>query len=186
MYLNLRNAVWLTLLASAAIATGLLSRTPETDGTDSGQLRSTSLGYYLTGAVLVGTDQSGEVLYRIAAERIEENPETRELVLHSIELVYRDSHTVPWRVRAAAAHGPTTREYFDLTGGVSIERGPDSDGPAAKIEAASLRLEPESYQASTDGPVRFVLGETPISGVGLKAHLKDGQIDLKNVHAEIR
>jgi len=187
MYLNFRNVVWLTLLTSGAIATWFLGRPPQNDDSPGAASTGSTLGYYLNEAVLIGTDQSGEVLYRMAAERIEENPDTEQLLLWTVELEYRDDRDVPWRVRASAALGPKTREYFDFTGGVSIERDPDSEGLKGLIEAQSLRLEPDRHFASTEGPVRFLIGDTWLHGVGLKADLKGGEIDLESdVYAQIR
>jgi LPS export ABC transporter protein LptC len=187
MYVNVRNAVWLSLLVGAAAATWYLSRpAPEEAPRDTG-LGASSLGYYLTDAVLLGTDDSGEVFYRIVADRVEEHPRSEQLLLTSIEIEYRDEAEVPWRIRASSASGPLDRDYLDLSGDVRIESLPDSEGQRTLIEADSLRLEPQARIASTDGPVRFLVDDVWINGVGLKAYLKDDRIDLESqVNARIR
>jgi lipopolysaccharide export system protein LptC len=187
MYLNLRNAVWLSLLIGAAAVTWYLSRPEPTEAPRDTGSRTSSLGYYLVDAVLLGTDDSGEVLYRIVAERVEEHPGSEQLLLTSIEIEYRDEAEVPWRIRASSASGPTSRDYLDLSGDVRIESLPNSGGQQTLIEASSLRLEPEARFASTDGPVRFLVDDVWINGVGLKAYLKDDRIDLESqVNARIR
>jgi lipopolysaccharide export system protein LptC len=187
MHLTIRNAVWLSLLISAAAATWYLSRPEPEEAPRNTGARASSLGYYLIDAVLLGTDETGEVLYRIVAERVEEHPGSAQLRLTSIEIEYRDEADVPWRIRASFASGPTSRDYLDLSGDVRIESLPNSEGQRTIIEADSLRLEPEARFASTDGPVRFLVDDVWLYGVGLKAYLKDDRIDLESqVNARIR
>ena len=186
MYLNLRNSVWLLVLGSAAVGTWYLSRDSVADLEITRNPGPASLGYYLNGAVLMGTDENGEVLYRIVAERIEENPNEDQLILNEVRVEYRDQSGVPWRIQASRARGPTNRQYLDLTGDVRIEHTSTNPAEATIIETVALRLEPQKYFASTQGPVHFQIGDTRIDAVGLKAYLKDDKIDLESeVHGQI-
>jgi len=186
MHVNLRNTVWLLLLGGAAVGTWLLIRKPPAEIEVARSPSITSLGYYLKEAVIVGTDTDGEVLYRIAASRVEESPDTEQLRLDDVEVAYRNDRGIPWRIQATSARGPTNRAYLDLSGSVRIERT-DTDGEEPTvIETSELHLVPEEYFASTDAAVRFVVGDTSIDAVGLKAYLKDDKIDLESkIHAEI-
>ncbi len=187
MYPRYRNLVWLFVLGSAAIGTWYLSREPVADREVTQTPGAASLGYYLNDAVVIGTDAQGEVLYRIIAGHVEENPDTKQLILEDIEVEYRDEAGVPWRISAASASGPMDRAYLDMHGNVSIEHLDTDTHESAIIEAADVRLVPESYFASTEGPVNVRIGDTRIAAVGLSLHLKDDKIDLESdVHAQIR
>ena len=187
MHPSVQNLVWLLVLGSAAAGTWYLTREPSVEPEATQSPGTNSLGYYLKGATVVGTDTNGEVLYRIAADRIEEDPDTSRLILSDVEVEYRDDVGVPWKIRASNASGPVDRAYFDMRGNVTIEHVDEVTQERTVIEAEEIHLIPESYFASTDGPVRFRIGDTEIDAVGLKAHLKDDRIDLESdVHAEIR
>jgi LPS export ABC transporter protein LptC len=185
MHLNPRNIAWLVVLAASAFVTWYFGRGQDAAETQSAT-ESTALGYYLTEAVVIGTDTAGKVLYRIAAERVEQNPDTEQLAFHDVLIEYSDQNEIPWRISASSAVGSMHQDYLELEGGVSVESRPDEAGRSTRIEAGRLRLEPRAYSLSTSGPVRFLLGETWIDAVGLSANLKDEEIDLESdVHAQI-
>jgi len=186
MYVNLRNSIWVTALVGGAAGTLVLSRSLMEPELATRPESTNSLGYYLEDAQLLGMDANGEMLYEIQAKRIEELPDSEALSLLGVRIVYRDEANVAWNITAASALSTPSGTRLDLSGDVTLESHPEALGTATAILADNLRLEPESYLAATDGPVRFRVGETWINAVGLRANLKDESILLEsNVHAKI-
>ena len=178
----IRNFLILLLLAVIAGGSWLFGRKPLPTA-PAPEAAEAALGYYLKDAVFSGLDADGRVIYRLAAGRIEQAPDSDMLTLESVEISYRDERAVPWIIRAAHARSSEDRAIIELEGDVTIENsGP---GQITRIESSDLRLEPGNYFASTSGPVRFAVGNTWIRAVGLKAYLRDERIDLESeVHAE--
>ena len=177
-----RNILILFTLAVIAAASWLFGRkpAPSVPVRDAAQ---PALGYYLKDAVFRGLDTEGRVIYRLAAGRIEQAPDSDVLELEGVEISYRDSQELPWIIRASRARSTEDRAVIELEGDVTIKSS--DPGERALIESSDLRLEPGNYFASTNGPVRFAIGDTWIRAVGLKAYLKDERIDLESeVHAE--
>lgn len=186
MHLNVRNIIGIGLLVGSATGTWYLTLEPAEETGLSSASVSPTLGYYLQDAVLLGTDEEGELLYRVIATRVEETPDSNRLSLNGVSIRYRDQQDVPWHISASEAYGPRDRGYLQLVGDVKIERSPSPGEQTMTIIASELRIEPRKYFVSTQGPVKFLLGDTWIDAIGLRAYLKDDQIHLESdVHAQI-
>src|SRR5688572_23728266 len=77
-------------------------------------------GYFMSGAHIVQTGPDGLPLYRVRAERIQQDPEELTVTLHNLELDYEvaaDQGTAPnWTLTAKRGHMPqdaTRIELFD-------------------------------------------------------------------------
>ncbi len=185
MPVPIRNAIIVLVLCLAALASWYL-RAPEEGPVSNMQTRYPDLGYYLTDAIFSGLDADGQVIYQLAAARIEEFPESDMLSLETVELTYSDIAAVPWLIRAASAQSPRDGSYIALAGDVTIESTKRDSSETARIETEDLLFEPETNFASTPGPVSLAIGASRITAIGLSAYLKDERISLESdVHAEV-
>lgn len=174
----LRNIVLILLLGAAATGTWLLRPVePLSDSTVDGT--GTSLRYYINDAVFSGLDDDGQIIYRLAAARIEGFEDSRVLNLDDVEIRYAANVDVPWVITAAQARSGGDADYFDLSG-VVIERTAEQPEARTRIEADALRFEPKRQLASTPGPVRFAIGPSTINAVGLIADLRTERISLES------
>jgi LPS export ABC transporter protein LptC len=185
MLTSLRNVLLALLLVGAAAASWYLSF-PQSDGELRRDAdRETGLGYYLKGAVFRGMNAEGRLVYEITAARIQENPGSEYLTLEDVEITYFESEGVPWFASAAQATTPISRAFVDLSGTVRLSSTNDDAGQRTMIEADAMRLEPERYFATSEGPARIAVGENWMTASRLEADLKDDVVRGSNVYAEI-
>jgi lipopolysaccharide export system protein LptC len=177
---SLRNTWVLVLLAALAGATWLASLAPAPVAplVDGGDERP--LGYYLRGARLVGTDESGRVAYRIHAERLDERPEQELLELTGVAVEYQPADDTPWRISAAAATAPKDGSQLDLKGSVELESAPTDGSRPVRIATEELRFFPGSSSVESDETVTIHVGDWRLSAKGLRTHLKGDSLELES------
>ena len=175
---SVRNLLLTILLIAAAAVTFVLRPAEETaDGTDGPA--SSDRGFYLLDAVFSGLDESGEVVYRLAAARIGGSDTPEQMSFLDVEISYGGDPDFPWQITADAARQRGEQETLELSG-VVIESMATQDQEPTRIEARSLEYEPDRQLASTNGPVSFTIGESRIDAVGLIADLRNEQITLES------
>ena len=180
-----RDLFGFSALAAAAMLTWLWSRQGIDNETQAVPPPSAPPGYYLRGASILGTDEEGRTLYRIRAANAEELPEEKRLLLSDITVEYQPEFNVPWVLTAAAGEAFLEETYLDFSGEVELSRNRPTDSGPTAIRAVQLRLEPESFDIHTDGPVSLFIGGQRLDAVGLRANLKIEHMALEsNVHGE--
>jgi lipopolysaccharide export system protein LptC len=179
MPLNLRSVTGLALLAVIAAASWLWSQyeamptAPERDPV------SVPPGYYLSGAVLTGTDAEGRIQYRMRAGRAEERPASNTLEFSDVEIAYAPAQDIPWIVRATTATGPADLTQLELSGQVSLESSRPGRDPL-RIETTQLQFQPEQLIARSDQPVQIAIGTRRINAVGMSVYLKEDRLQLES------
>jgi LPS export ABC transporter protein LptC len=177
--LNFRNTGLIISLVAIAAGSwyfvGISPAPPETQ-----KHGDPTLGYYLNGAVIVGTDENGAMLYEIRADRVEEIPDAEHMRLAGVEVAYSDTQAVPWNINATRAEGPLDNEYLDLEGRVVLVSDPHDGGEPLTIETTNMRLEPRSHLVRTPEQVRLVVGKTWLVATGMQIHLKEDRIELES------
>jgi LPS export ABC transporter protein LptC len=185
MYLNPRNILWFSCLAGAALLSWYFSREDPARDRPSGRRDTSPLGYYLTDAALLGTDEDGRVLYRVWAGRAEERPDEDRLVLSDVRVEYQPALDVPWKLRAGSGEARTSESYLDLSGSVELAREPQDGGERTVVRTRRMRLEPETFVASTAEAVSVIFGDKRLDAVGMRVDLKDDLLELESdVHGE--
>lgn len=178
MTLQLRNLFLAVLLLGAAAGTWLLR--PAEDAADAGAVTSDGeRGFYILDAVFSGLDESGEVVYRLAAARIEGSQAPEQMSFHDVEIRYGSDQQIPWYIMARSARRQAETDTLELMD-VVIESAAQSPEQATRIEAQTLELEPARQLASTPGPVSFLIGDNRIDAVGLTADLRNERISLES------
>jgi LPS export ABC transporter protein LptC len=182
----LRNVLLIILLGAAALASWIFSRPLPIETRSRTSESAGSPGYYLLGAHLRGTDESGQVAYSIAAERLEENVDLGKLLLEGVVVDYHPPDEVPWVIVAARGVAPKDRAQLDLTGGVEVRSAPADGSMPVQITTESLRFTPSTSSAVTDQPVAIEFGDWRVDAVGLRTLLKDRRLELESqVHGEV-
>jgi LPS export ABC transporter protein LptC len=175
---GVRNMLLTIALITAAAVTFVLRPAEETaDGT--GGPAASERGFYLLDAVFSGLDESGEVVYRLAAARIEGSDTPEEMSFLNVEISYGGDPDFPWQITADTARQRGEQETLELSG-VVIESTGVQNEEVTRIEARTLEYEPDLQLASTTGPVSFSIGENKIDAVGLVADLRNERITLES------
>ena len=142
-------------------------------------------GYYVLGASILGTDQHGQALYNVHAARAEELPSEQRLQLSDVALRYLPEADVPWMLTATQGQAFFAETYLEFSGGVELTRSGEAESGPMVIRAATLRLEPASFDVRTDGPVSLHFGDRRLDAVGLSANLKAEHLALESdIHGE--
>ncbi len=186
MWMDLRNGIAIVTLAAAAIATWYWSRPTEPPRVARRAEDTAPLGYYLRGARVLGTDAEGHVTYKILADRLEELPDQSLLQLDGVRVEYSPSDDVPWLISASRASTPKNGAHLDLEGNVQLRSAPTDGSKAVTIATTRLRFVPDDSTAVSDEAVQLTVGGWQVDAVGLRANLKDNEVELESkVHGQV-
>lgn len=178
MSTRIRNLLLAIVLLAAAGGTWLL-RPPIIEDTPVTRTSSADRGFYILDAIFSGLDEHGELLYRLAAARIEGSEQTEQLRFHDVEIRYTQAQNVPWQITAAQASRRADTQTLELMQ-VVIESTDEAAARSVRIEADSLELETDNQLAHTSGAVRFAIGANRIDAVGLMADLHNEKITMES------
>jgi lipopolysaccharide export system protein LptC len=178
-----RAAAFLVLLSAGAIASWYLSR-GHTSGQDGEKTYDQARrGYYLKQARILGTSDSGTLLYQIEARLAEQRADDR-IEFTGVRIRYSPQSSVPWIVNADSATLKNDDPKITLRGHVQIvNSGTDED---TEVRTQYLELDPEKFIAETDYRVQIRIGQRSLTATGMLASLNDDKIELKsNVRGKI-
>jgi len=168
---------WL-LLAFAVALVMWLWRSPREEVTDNqarGTGRAPEPGYVATGAVLFETDEEGQPLYRLRAERIAQPDPTSNIVLTTPQFEYQG--TTLWTLDAHTGVLPPSAQEISLSGDV-IAQGERSGAEPIHIRTASLNVDMETRRADTTDPVTMDWGANRLWAQGLHADMQADHLRL--------
>lgn len=184
MHLNRGTIALFVLLSAAAVATWLARRPAPVAVTTSASTGDVPRGYYSKNATLLGIDEHGHVYYRVFAAELKQESREDALELESVRVEYAPETGVTWSMTAESGSAPSDRAYLDLARGVRLTNHPDDGSDAITIETEALRLQVESYLASTDDAVVMSWGKAALNSMGITADLKQDILEFKaNVSA---
>ena len=159
----------LILLLAAAFVVGLwtLARMPSPEDTAQALDRKIPENSYLQVRHRI-RDLQGELLYEVAAEQLDQYPESRVLRLdlprlHWLNPAYENS-------TASAQHGEIREFQVILSGNVELQLTPP-DHPPALMRGESLTLDAEHERVYSDQPVVVSQSHAVMRGVGLDYRL---------------
>jgi LPS export ABC transporter protein LptC len=173
------------LLGAAALASWIYGMPGPVEAPRRASGGDAPLGYYLRGARLLGTDETGRVAYRILAERLEEQTGEDRLLLEQVRIEYQPANEVPWVITAGNGSAPKDGSRLELGGGVEIHSQPTDGSKPVLISTRELTFEPESSIATSVQRTELRVGDWQVSGTGLNANLKDERLKLESqVHGK--
>ena len=172
-----RTAIQLALLALAAgISTIIMLQNQEPESAADAR-PSLGIAYFVKSAEMRGTGPDGNVLYRLKAERAEQQSDTAHIDLTNIALSYEPSARVPWDVFADTGKIPADGKLVELQGNVVI-LSKDPETPQTSIRTNSIDLLPDAKLAKTNQKVVIVRDGKKIIGTGMEAYLDTSEIKL--------
>ena len=140
-------------------------------------------GYYMTDAQITEMGETGEPRYRVAAERIVQNPQDQSIRMEKMKLDYRAAPDRQWTLTARNGYVPPASRTIELSGDVEIEGLPAHGGGAAVVRTERMQLDTVANVATSRERVDIVWGEKRLSTMGLRADLKGETLKLEsNVH----
>ena len=159
---------WL-LLAFAAALVLWLWRSPREEVTDNqapNEGRAPEPGYVATGAILFETDNNGQPVYRLFADRIAQPDLTANIQLTAPQFVYQG--TTVWTL---------TAQQISLSGDVYAE-GVRTGAEPLHIRSATLNVDMTTRQADTSDPVTMDWGTNKLWSHGMNADMQTNHLRL--------
>lgn len=168
---------WL-LLAFAAALVLWLWRSPREEVTDNqapNEGHAPEPGYVATGAILFETDNNGQPVYRLFADRIAQPELTANIELTAPQFVYQGS-TV-WTLTAKLGVLPPTAQQITLSGDVYAE-GVRTGAEPLHIRSATLNVDMTTRHADTTDPVTMDWGTNKLWSNGMNADMQTNHLRL--------
>jgi len=181
--MNPRAIIFIVVLFAGAIASWYLAGSHKSGDEGAPPGDATYQGYYLKQARILGTGESGSLLYEIDAELAEQQADNR-IEFTDVRIRYSPQSSVPWVVNADKATIKNDDPKIALRGHVQIINSGREDD--TEIRTQYLELDPERFIADTDSRVQIRIGHRSLTATGMLASLYDDKIELKsNVRGKI-
>ena len=180
MYLNLKNTLGLLLLVAIVLVTWWLARAPRPTDPSIAQRPPVPPGYYLKEARMIGMDQDGQLLYRIAAEGAQQDTLSETMRLAGVRIEYQAEAETPWSLVSESGLAPVDQSYIELSGNVRLKTEGRAEDESFLITTERLTLSPSTNTASTDARVQIRMGNQQLNAMGMVAHLNEDRLELKS------
>ena len=167
-----RNVLLFLALAGAALATWIVAREPVADTTGTTGRAPPSRSYYLTGAVVHGTDDDGRIYYRIFADRIEQQEKGDDLWLYDLSVRYSPETDVSWEISAARGRASSDRDFIELLDSVRFAGTGHAGDSDTVLETSELQLYLDEFRATSSAQIHMRKGRSAVSAKGLELDLE--------------
>ncbi len=139
-------------------------------------------GYYLEGATLEQTDETGRIELRVHAASAVQDPATRNVQAETLRLDYFLDAPRTWTMTARSGTLPPDGRTVVLSGDVKLTglTGSGPGSPPAVVRTEHMKLDVDASVATTKDPVRIVLGTHEVTARGLRADLKTDRLRLES------
>ena len=177
--MNLPYGALAVLLVLAASSAWILNRIgPDTEAASASPARVPD--YVVENFITTTRDEEGRVRQRIEAVRMAHFPMTGRREFTRPYLIMYRGDGPPWQARAERGWLSASGDLMSLSGEVLIWRN-DVDGKSRiEIKTRDLRVRPESDYGETDQPVVITTRHSRSHGVGMRAWLDRGRIELSS------
>jgi LPS export ABC transporter protein LptC len=167
-------------LLVVAIASLLTGRRAQDVSSPSVQVPPPQPGYYMKRARIVEMGPDGQPLYRVEAERLQQDPADNSVQMDDLKLVYHSIEARDWTLTAAHGFVPPGSRTLDLAGDVTIVGQPQPNSPSAVVRTSRLSVDTETHIATTLQRVDIEWGSRRLSTMGLTADLKTERLKLES------
>lgn len=164
------------LLVLAAASWALFFRAGE-EARPQQQAAWSGIGYYARDARMVGTDDQGLVLYRVAATTIEQMSDDGGVNFRDVTVSYDPPGSRPWDLRADTGSMPPGSKIISLAGNV-VARTRTTAVPQAIIRTDYLEFDTTTDVATTDREVDIDYAGSAVRATGLRASLAADRLEL--------
>lgn len=170
------------ILAVSALA-ALLSYLQRSGGgagteTTAAQSAAPEPGLVAIGAQIIQTGDDGHPLYRLDSARISQPVANGTIYLTDPILHYTPPGGNPWVVTALQGQLPQSAQTADLNGSVHAEGTPQGASQMVRFDTSTLHVDMQQQLATTPAVVHVQQAGDLLTGRGMRANLKSGQLEL--------
>lgn len=166
------------LVASAA-ASWFLIQSIDSGTSDSAAEPPESQGYYLKDAAILGTNDSGGLLYRVEAEDIRHLPLENRVALNIVTVRYSATDQPAWSATSTNGSIDDESATISLSGAVRLQNDDPQANNSYLIETETLEFNPRERFASTEAQVRITQPGVLLTAMGMDADLENEMLKLK-------
>jgi LPS export ABC transporter protein LptC len=135
-------------------------------------------GFVALGAQIIETGDDGQPLYRLDATRIAQPVPDGTIYLTSPVLHYEPPGANPWVLTARQGQLPQSAQNADLSGMVNASGIPQGSMRMMHFHTSTLHVDMQQQLATTAAMVHIDWAGSLLSGRGMHADLKSGQVEL--------
>ena len=177
--MDLRRSPGFLLLLTGAVASGLLLMRSQEEEPERNLIPRLGIGYYMANAQMVGTGDTGQVIYRMNARLAKQNPDEGGVLMEEVFFEYDPITEAPWELRADSGRIPPDGTMILLEGNVvAITR--EGDGATTTVRTEYLELDPEAFVADTRQKVSIEQEGGTVHGTGMRAWFKEDRLRLNS------
>lgn len=177
-------ALGVVMILALAFFMGHEGKTPGSRGEQAAN--GGDFGFFAQDVRLTQTDDDGQALYRLDADRVEQDPGSGTVTARHLTLRYAAHDAQAWTVTARSARLPGGSSLLHLQDDVRITGLPGGSSVPARIETQGLDYDTRSQDLRTRDDIHVEWGRQRIDARGLSANLKQGQLTLESkVHARL-
>lgn len=177
--MNSRTFLIIAVLLLAAVGSWYLAQSFSTTEITKTVSETGNGGFYLRAARILGTDDSGQLLYEIEAEYAEQQA-NNEIELQRVRIIYAAGSGVPWTIDADLATISDTQNLLRLSGHVIAVSNEGFAGQVTEIRTPVLVIDPDAFKAETDSRVQLRIGSRSLTATGMLALLQENRLELKS------
>ncbi len=168
------------ILAVGVMAVLLYMQEPESGNpaTTAAQTSAAEPGFVALGAQIIETGDNGQPLYTLDAQRIEQPTPDGTIYLTSPVLHYEPPGGNPWVLTAQQGQLPQSAQNADLSGMVNASGIPQGSLRMIHFKTSTLHVDMQQQLATTPAVVHVDWAGSLLSGRGMHADLKSGQLEL--------
>lgn len=178
-----RTVVFLLLLTGVAALSTLLLLSVSDQPTDD-RPPGLSLSFYVLDAEVLGTDESGAVVYRMQTNRAEQNTKDQSILLQQIDMQYGPPEGPTWSLSSDAGRMTSDAAQIELRGNVRAELA-GTQSATTVIQTTQLDFEPSIMVARTTSRVAISFDARVLYASGLEANMETNSLQLlSNVYGK--
>lgn len=175
----MRGILLLLVLASIAVITWIVRGDRGEAGSGLAPAAAVERGYYMLDAHIFGTDDAGELLYELTADRALQNASREPIELSGIRVDYAGGDS-RWQIEATSATLAYSGAQIALAGDVVARRADDGTVGPVTVRTDALSFDPAARIVETDATVRFEIGGGSLVATGMRALLDEDRIELRS------
>ena len=136
--------------------------------------------YFMEGLEITSMNEKGEPRSLLVSDKLIHYADDGSTELNTPVMTLYNDIGKPWVVKAHRGWVSADHDLILLSGKVTIDRASGPNNRPVQLFTERLRIHPDSDFAETDQPVTMVSNKRRTSATGMRAYVRDGQLQLLN------
>lgn len=179
--MRIQIALLLAVMIVAALGSFWVYQAMRTGTTDEAHaIASGKSDYYVDNFVYVKMALNGQPSYSITGKRMEHYPINDSFKVQTPFIRSLDKAKPPMQLSSDRAYIEDNNSKIHMYGNAYAERDPTGKSAKLTVNSEYLLLLPDDDQVTTDKPVKIMLGDSVLTGVGMVASNAELKLQLQD------